>query len=761
MKRSKIRMISMGLALMLAAGSLQISVSPVQADEGAVTGTYQFTSTKDANRQIEDQFVFQEDWFWQSSFEECSPLAELSIQTALASASWYGPEVDPYERDYSENAHNLIRMLEALGFEDISTNAWYSLEKEENSIGVGIGHKLIVVPQEDGTQESYTLLAIIPRSSGYKREWAGDFTVGDGDIHEGFLAARDEILRFIRSYIEENQIRGKLKVWTAGHSRGSSVAGLTAAFFAGGGIGYFGEDVSITPEDVYCYGFATPGTVKEKCSKDTELHVAAARGGEYMYDTPGDEYETGNGGMLNPHEETYRGIHNYTAAGDMFTFLPPQEWGFTCYGTVSSPDRDGLVTMEDMLEELKTISPSKYEKITTGGDPRNFVWMTYDLSDLMAVPVENAPDDGLEVFLAERAAALTAVMPDTGTLADAGGQGALKSIGGLYGLLANNLKGGLGGANLALIKGGVLGYLDYGAERLMAEGRAENEEEAVVLVIKDMLEFATGSRLEKDDFTADDFIGMLMRYIADHEDSILTEKVVSSATSALFGKATRFMMRMKLQAFCKNTVPGTSPQDEEMIRAYLKACAYGPEEGTMAAGQFQDAAAVRKDLYNVLFLFIKIPALDLKKVLGTDAEGNPDGSASFGNLVTIMSGYFLAERTVNGKVRKKYRSIGEAADANLAGGIDTALSRAIEETEDLYGKAYHDAALSYLEDLKNHITEARRLLFYTLFYTEGDPFSTKVNVMNAITFTQNNGIIAQGHAGEIYLAWARAVNRKS
>ena len=218
---------------------------------------------------------------------------------------------------------------------------------------------------------------------------------------------------------------------------------------------------------------------------------------------------------------------------------------------------------------------------------------------------------------------------------------------------------------------------------------------------------------------------------------------------------------MKLQAFCKNTVPGTSPQDEEMIRAYLKACAYGPEEGTMAAGQFQDAAAVRKDLYNVLFLFIKIPALDLKKVLGTDAEGNPDGSASFGNLVTIMSGYFLAERTVNGKVRKKYRSIGEAADANLAGGIDTALSRAIEETEDLYGKAYHDAALSYLEDLKNHITEARRLLFYTLFYTEGDPFSTKVNVMNAITFTQNNGIIAQGHAGEIYLAWARAVNRKS
>ena len=135
MTRSEKRAICLALLLSIGAGIYFENTGAASlAQNGVITGTYQFTSTKDANRQIEDHFVFREDCFLRSSFDGCSHLEELSAQTALASASWYGPQIDPYEKDYRENAHNLVGMLEAMGFEDIETNAWYSLEKKENTI---------------------------------------------------------------------------------------------------------------------------------------------------------------------------------------------------------------------------------------------------------------------------------------------------------------------------------------------------------------------------------------------------------------------------------------------------------------------------------------------------------------------------------------------------------------------------------------------------------------------------------------------------
>ena len=127
-----------------------------------------------------------------------------------------------------------------MGFQNVKANEWYSHEKQENSFGVAIGSRQIVQGEK-----TYTLLAIFPRSAGYKQEWVGNFNVGKGDIHEGFKAARDEALRFSKKYIQDNNITGDLKVWIAGHSRGGAVSNLIGGFFAGGGIGYFGEKVRI------------------------------------------------------------------------------------------------------------------------------------------------------------------------------------------------------------------------------------------------------------------------------------------------------------------------------------------------------------------------------------------------------------------------------------------------------------------------------------------------------------------------------------
>ena len=241
-----------------------ISIENVFAN--TIKGSYHFTSNENNNIQLEDTFEYRDDYFKTSSYYGNRDLEILSAQVSEASCSWYGEKTDPYEIDYTNNAHNLIDFLSQMEFEKVSANQYYSLEKQENSAGVVVGYKKITVDEK-----TYTLLAIIPRSAGYKQEWAGNFTVGEGKIHEGFKAARDEILRFVKKYIADNHITGDLKIWTAGHSRGSALANMVGGFFAGGGISYFGNTVSISPEDVYCYTFATPKTVKQGLEKNIEL----------------------------------------------------------------------------------------------------------------------------------------------------------------------------------------------------------------------------------------------------------------------------------------------------------------------------------------------------------------------------------------------------------------------------------------------------------------------------------------------------------
>lgn len=87
------------------------------------------------------------------------------------------------------------------------------------------------------------MLAIVIRSSNYTQEWTGNFTIRDkdgsaGNMHAGFKAARDEVLRYAAQYMKSHRITGNLKVWIAGHSRGAAISNSLGGFFAGGGDGY-------------------------------------------------------------------------------------------------------------------------------------------------------------------------------------------------------------------------------------------------------------------------------------------------------------------------------------------------------------------------------------------------------------------------------------------------------------------------------------------------------------------------------------------
>ena len=191
MKRGK-RITALLLALLLAIGGMPL---PAQAatDESYITeGSFRFTSNDGKLHQGEDHFVFREDCFMRSSFLGCSHLMLLSSQAAQASASYLGGS-DGYETDPSQGSRNIEAMLEAMGFEDIESNAYYHQDTRENACGAAMGRRQLALGGK-----TYTLLAVFPRSMRYQQEWAGNFTVGGGAIHEGLKAARDEVLRFMR-----------------------------------------------------------------------------------------------------------------------------------------------------------------------------------------------------------------------------------------------------------------------------------------------------------------------------------------------------------------------------------------------------------------------------------------------------------------------------------------------------------------------------------------------------------------------------------
>ena len=483
-----------------------------------IKGVYSFTSNELNNIQLEDVFEYSDDCFKRSSFIGCEHLEILSAQLSIASASRYGLEEDHYEIDPSNNAYNIINLLKDMKFEDVSTNKYYTIEKQENSTGVAVGHKTITVSGKE-----YTLLVIVPRSAAYKQEWAGDFIVGDGDIHGGFKAARDEILRYVKKYINQNNISGDVKVWTAGHSRGAALANMIGGFFAGGGIEYFENKIGITPEDVYCYTFATPRTIKDGLDKNTELSVAGNRTDElYKDDTIGDAFTYTKGGKVNVKDDVYKGIRNFITSNDIFPKLPPKVWGFTHYGTYIPVDH-GVITEEAMLKELKQISPFAYNQYVNGVNQNTFEFKTFDLKTLSIVK-DKKQDKNMNfgTFLDERLKGLTYNAGTNKLYVDQNYEEALKSLAGVYGLAQQLFDEGIHEDDL--VEPLIFSYLAYASERLQSEGKATSENEAITVALTELLEFFTEEKIDKDTFTVDQFVELFAKYYYENENKpIITE----------------------------------------------------------------------------------------------------------------------------------------------------------------------------------------------------------------------------------------------
>ena len=747
MKTAK-RLTALFLALILALGGLPRPAMAAETEADYITeGSFQFTSNDGKLHQGKDHFVFREDCFMRSSFLGCSHLALLSSQAAQASAGYVEGQ-NGYETDISQGSHNIEEMLRAMGFGHIESNAYFSIDSKENSCAVALGNRRL----ETGGK-TYTLLAVFPRSMRYQQEWAGNFTVGGGNLHEGLKAARDEVLRFMKQYVENHEVQGDLKIWIAGHSRGGAVSNALGGFFAGGGVSYLGDALRLTPEDLYCYTFAAPRPVKAGADRSLEMSVAGARKeADYAADTPGEAYISSFSGQLDPKAEAYGGIRNYVIQEDLIALLPPESWGFIHYGTDIVINELGAGFAE-MHGELSPVSEYLVEDFDKSGGFDAFDWKSFDLANLLLVPYNGSyRQAGLVSFWQQRMQGLMARVEGNADYASGKLQETLAHAAALIILLTQlNAEDFALDGYASLIKPLVLTVLAYGSERLMEEGRAGKEQEALAIILAELINYYSESHLDPAACTVDEALGALAKYLADHEDSRLYQNLMQALAGVIPESLTGVVRRL-LGIFHKDSSLFNPAPLEETLQAYIRACAYGADPECSAAGIYSEPADARELIFSSLSLLMGGDLKDIRDAIGSDGQGR------LSDVMGALLPLFLQGTDEAGETMT-YSSLNEAADEELTKLADGLLPPLMDRCGQLFGKSVKADMERHWQILRANIGLFRRTLCDTLLYTEGEPFRVEQALATACTMAGHGGLIPLAHYNEVYSAWLKAAGK--
>ena len=283
----KKRIISLLLCLVLIVSLVPAAAAADTGDARTVTVRYA-SGHGENDHDYEATFTYSDELFTKSGYTYRQDLAEMSLGLAFAA---FSSKDSQYSDNYATGNRNFVSMAEQCGFENIQSNKWMFQPAETDSIGINCASKTI---RDNGG--SYTLIAVGVRGNNYHAEWGGNARLDATGEHKGFALGRDQALDYLRSYIADTGISGRVKIWIAGYSRGAAVANMV-----GGALdnGYsLGEGVSLSPHDLYCYCYETPmGTTKNQVQ-----------------------------GRL------YDNIQNLVNANDLVTYVAFDNWDFARYG---------------------------------------------------------------------------------------------------------------------------------------------------------------------------------------------------------------------------------------------------------------------------------------------------------------------------------------------------------------------------------------------------------------------------------------------
>lgn len=397
------KMTALLLSILMLAGVFANTAFAAAVDDGVKKGEFIFAPHTYTEGDLTDIYYYTDEVFSGSALDYNEHLATMSMILAAASISSQDPDAS-----YDVKSRNLSHLLREWEFTGFDVNEYYMQRPGEQTMGVGMAYKII----GEG-DDAYTLLAIVPRSAGYQKEWAGNFTVGIDGVHEGFATGRDIILEFAKAYVEENgaDFVGDVKVWTVGYSRGAGVANLLAAYLDDNGSAL---GVDLKKENIFAYTFGTPSNVQY----EDEDEKAAL-------------------------ESNYLNIHNRYSEYDIVTYAPFKDWNFTYYGTTKLFDVDNAEKKAEMLKFLEKTNKTIYDIYTAEGssaDPDNFMPLMLQLNLTGGFGVNLVPADpsyGIPTnqkdFLESRITFLVNnLVPDRETYVEEGYQYALQRLTSLY-----------------------------------------------------------------------------------------------------------------------------------------------------------------------------------------------------------------------------------------------------------------------------------------------------------------------------------------
>ena len=281
--------LSLVLSIVLVVTS--ITFTPVKASK-IIDSTFTYPHLLDEKTEIESIFYYSDDYFTQSSYVYNNHLATMSACMASASIGCNTGAITPEGRSYKGYSQDVEAVLKEVGFDSIFVNEDYNTKPKKDSIGFAFAKKTINADGKD-----YTLIAVNFRNAMYELEWVSNLNIGTSDIHAGFKESGDKAIAGLKQYITDQGIKGDVKIWATGYSRGAGVANYVASKLDDS---FYMEDISLTRENIYAYTFGTPNNTKS----------------------------------MNYKQSKFKNIFNILSPYDFIPKIPPEQWGWHMYGEI-------------------------------------------------------------------------------------------------------------------------------------------------------------------------------------------------------------------------------------------------------------------------------------------------------------------------------------------------------------------------------------------------------------------------------------------
>ena len=306
-------------------------------------GTAEFHFMGSSGKTRTWQFDYDDNYFYgqEDGFSYDADLAKASL--CLEMASFSAHVNSNWDRNLSADnltrAENIRELYHTLGFDPETyqfVNYDTALTSSDDKVAYSMAMKYIQNP--DGSTD--TLIAVPIRGGAYGAEWASNFNVYptylDGG-HRGFRVAAGKVLSGLSNYISKQEIKGDLKIWVVGFSRGAAVANLLGRQLnmttpecasAVNGRDYSSSTVGgrhLSEENIYVYTFATPAGASQKSA---------------------DKYFDLN-------------IFNIVSPVDLVPHVAPTAWGFTRYGTTLTLPAKNSDQLWNKFAEISGISGKK------------------------------------------------------------------------------------------------------------------------------------------------------------------------------------------------------------------------------------------------------------------------------------------------------------------------------------------------------------------------------------------------------------------